>query len=167
MMSHIGTALGGVRLLTNSGNAEAAVKFLALLKDNSTHSVETWFCSECEETIDVGFQACWACGKERELVEGQVPAAASETGLNEPINQDSTQVDQVDDMVLRAYRASLIGFVLLPVITHAYSLYLLLPVTAQPDDLSSISDRLWYRAFTITTIGCLMWLVLLTVMLKS
>jgi len=167
MMSHIGTALGGVRLLTNSGNAEAAVKFLASLEDNSTHSGETWFCGECEETIDAGFQVCWACGKERHVVEGQVSAAASETRADEPNNQDSTQADQVDDIVLRAYRASWIGFILLPIITHAYSMYLLLRVAAQQRNLSPTGDRLWYRAFAITTIGWLTWIAVFIVITRS
>lgn len=200
MMSHVGTALGGVRLLTSSGNAEAAIEFLASIGDDSRSSDAAWFCGQCEETIDANFDVCWACGRERAMVEGQVPVPESETEPDRPIDADSksqavitsaprepshpyvppgvadtatnqnfttSSADDVDEMVLRAYRASLLGFILLPVITHAYSMYLLLRAAAQPGNLSPIGDRLWHRAFAITTIGCLMWIVLITVMLKS
>ena len=191
MMSYVGTALGGVRLLTSADSAAAAIEFLAGLEDDTPAPEGQWFCGECKETIDANFEICWACGKERGIVEAPAPKFEHEidqtidVGLDNEIvvgrptapssnpyvppgvsgsaameNVTASSSDDIDAMVLRAYRASLFGFVLIPVVTHAYSLYLLLSLAGPQANMSAKSNRLWYVAFAITTLGCIIWIAL-------
>jgi hypothetical protein len=64
---------------------------------------------------------------------------------------------QLEDWVLRAYRASLIGFFVFPIILHAYALCLLLRVAMHPERLTPQSNRRWYVAFVITICGSVTW----------
>lgn len=193
MLSYVGSALGGVRLLTSSGNSQAAIELLAGVEDDSRTSEAPWFCGECAESNEANFEICWACGQERKAVEGQFPSPVADAEHGSRLDADaksqavftkpsraqsnpyvspgvaaapasqasqSSATNEVDEMVLRAYRAAVLGFILLPVITHAYALYLLLRVASQTGNLSTVGNGLWMRAFAITTVGCLMWLTM-------
>ena len=64
MLSHIGTALGGVRVRVAADDEQRALQILA----DDAEQVESaghWKCSRCDEVNEPGFELCWSCSKPR------------------------------------------------------------------------------------------------------
>ncbi len=191
MLSHVGaSALGGIRLFALPQNAGLAREIIDTLEEIKGSD---WYCGECQELSEAGFEVCWSCGKGRRDVEADRPIVAKSVERlddnlqedhnqrqaatdpnpymspgtvkmqnDEPIAPDVKSVLDVDEMVTRAYRASLIGLMLLPVLAHLYSMYLLLLASAHPERLSDRTNRVWYGAFAIN-----MFVVLLSIIVVS
>ncbi|MEZ6118619.1 MAG: hypothetical protein R3C28_18915 [Pirellulaceae bacterium] len=63
MLSHVGSALGGVRLQVAAEDVEQANQVLLSLQDDG--SVSGWLCGRCQEEVDPGFEICWNCQAHR------------------------------------------------------------------------------------------------------
>ena len=75
-LSHIGSALSGVRLLVAEIDYDRARELL--LRYGETNSPGTsWYCGDCKETNEPSFDLCWSCGKTREEVGVPFPADES------------------------------------------------------------------------------------------
>ncbi|QDT62969.1 SPOR domain-containing protein [Calycomorphotria hydatis] len=148
---YVGSALGGVRLFTAAADAQAARE---LIEHHETSTdEENWLCSECQAEVDRGFDRCWSCGKDREAigtstpqVSDQVIASDTENDQRSPTGDttESTADSPIDPMVRRAFRSSMIGLGLLPIILHVYSMTLLFKRASQEEPLTQESNRLWY-----------------------
>ena len=56
-------------------------------------------------------------------------------------------------MVLRAWRAAVLGLVFLPGILHCYSMYMLLRATVVSDDFSPRINVRFYQAWAVNVLG--------------
>ncbi|RCS52632.1 hypothetical protein DTL42_07275 [Bremerella cremea] len=91
-LSYIGTALGDVKLVVRTVDAERASKLLqALIQESRDPQTSPWFCGACEEVVDAGFDLCWSCGQERSKVEAPFPEVADLA--SEPSGSDTTDPD--------------------------------------------------------------------------
>lgn len=93
-LSYIGSALGGVHVIVRSVDAEKALEIKEeLSQEDHELTGEPWFCGECEEVVDAGFQVCWSCGGERSEVEAAMPATADFENENQqqPVLEDSDE----------------------------------------------------------------------------
>lgn len=190
-MSYVGSAIGGVKLLTKDTDAEVAKSILTSLESDSAVG-EDWFCAKCEDTVDGSFEVCWSCGKPRHEVEGEAPAPPAYAApledfgdqhdvvvddgrdLSNPYSPSgvlsdapapsSTEADPIaEDMALRAFRASWVGLVLMPFLLNFYSIYLLLRLAYGDRTLSDRANRLWYWALGINLVAVCGWLAILQV----
>lgn len=139
VLSYVGTALGGVNLFVRTSDAVRAAEIISPLRDESDSHCEKWFCGNCDEEVDAGFQVCWSCGQVRAKAE-QASRPAANTN-----NSEVEANDKTEDTLRRAWNASLIGLVTLPIILHLYSIYLLLSVAEQGAKCSPQCRRLIYQ----------------------
>lgn len=77
-LSHIGPALGGVKVFVRTVDAEQALEIIEEIRAESNVSTEPWFCGTCEESIDGSFDVCWSCGQDRANAERPFPAVRDE-----------------------------------------------------------------------------------------
>lgn len=76
-LSYIGSALGDVKLIVRSEDSQRAQRLLDELSREARDPINgPWFCGECEEVIEPGFDMCWSCGQPREEVEAPFPEVA-------------------------------------------------------------------------------------------
>ena len=156
MLSHL-PVLGGVQLLSNSSDANEARQVIGEFQESVSPAAERWYCAECEETNDAGFEVCWDCGKDKQIVAGpSAPENKRTPSMDRSADVDAATVE-LEKTVNRAFRAALFGFVMLPFCWHVYSLYLLARTTQQLHKLSSDGQKTWRWAFLIDIIGCCMW----------
>ena len=88
-LSYFGSALGDVKLVVRTVDAERATKLLdKLIHEARDPQNGPWFCGACEEVIDAGFDVCWSCGKARSEVEAPFPEVANLA--SEPSGTDTT-----------------------------------------------------------------------------
>ncbi|MEW4455063.1 DUF2007 domain-containing protein [Bremerella sp. JC817] len=75
-LSYIG-AIGDVNVIVSSADIPAAAEVLEQLRQEADHRPgEAWFCGECQEVVDAGFDVCWKCGQSRDEVEAEMPVTA-------------------------------------------------------------------------------------------
>ena len=179
MLSHVGSALGGVSLTVRESDAERA---LQLLQDSDFDDVsDAWHCRDCGEDIEAGFEVCWSCGKNRDEVGVDLASVtrvkAGKTEVTDDVPNDELEIDgdrasnpysapryktegeeapvdvasasdidvsELEALVGRAWRASIIGLVFFPVLAHVYSLILLLTAATELPLLSEKTrSRFW------------------------
>ena len=188
MMSHVGTALGGVNLYVRNRDAEQAKILIDELMPDQEYS-PPWFCGACNEEVEGNFELCWSCGGLRSEVEAVMPDLAkvadrhfsAETQAEELVQQTDDQVrnpytaprtatkpteggeaaleifdEEADDNVRRAFRASVVGLVLLPIIAHTYSMYLLIKASSG-GNLSSRGSTLFLWTIVINVLSVVIW----------
>jgi hypothetical protein len=198
-LSFIGNTLGGVKLLVPKSDAEKAVAIIHTLGGASETPGGDWFCGECEETVDAGFEVCWSCGQSRADVQRPFPATVAGQPT-EPVGEphhhveiepdDITEEDRLNPyasprdntpppkisadedirinpeaeaMLLRAWRASVIGLVMCPLIIHMYSMYLLIRASMLTSTFSPAGTRRFYLALLINVfLGCAVGVFFLT-----
>ncbi|PQO33107.1 hypothetical protein [Blastopirellula marina] len=86
-LSYIGSALGDVKLIVRSEDAERASKLLnSLILEARDPQRGPWFCGACEEVIEPGFELCWSCGQPRSEVEAPFPETAALA--SDPVSSD-------------------------------------------------------------------------------
>lgn len=64
-LSHVGSALGGVRVLVSVSDAQRAAEIIESLVEEDDTSGGPWFCGRCKKEVDGDFQVCWSCGEPR------------------------------------------------------------------------------------------------------
>lgn len=148
MMPHLGTAIG-VSVLVAGPDAVRASQLLEQRQPVSA-TAGPWYCGVCKVDVEPGFEACWSCSQPRADVEQPFPEG-------QPVPQtraessDATNQLKAEELIHRAWRASLIcyGLIPLPIIGHLYSLMLLLESTGMGAQVSPKSRRLFLRALII------------------
>jgi hypothetical protein len=115
---YLGNATGWVKLMVDEEQAERAATVLRTATSEAA-SVPPWVC-ECGAEVDAGFDVCWACGLSRDAV--APPDDESHVTISAPVEADNPVAAAVD----RAWKASILGCVFLPVILHVYSTGILL-----------------------------------------
>ena len=63
-LSYVGSAIGGVRLMVDEAEREAATDILNREEPAAARG-EDWLCQKCFETVDAGFDVCWNCEADR------------------------------------------------------------------------------------------------------
>ena len=66
--------MSNVELHASPDDAEAAIEILESAHEADPKSTP-WYCHDCDETIEAGFQVCWSCGKDRPDGASQPPIA--------------------------------------------------------------------------------------------
>lgn len=84
MLSYIGSALGGVRVLVRQADVAAATSVLELVLDSQQLPGAQWFCGRCKVEVDAGFELCWSCGEARSQVEERLPEIPDGRDLAQP-----------------------------------------------------------------------------------
>jgi len=141
----------------------------------ATSPAVAWRCKECGEPGAAEFDVCWKCGAERQLPESPQPAGA--TGLplvaDEPAQQPPAEREEVDedvespaildahDLARRAWHASVLAFVLFPLLPFLsiYSVSLLLGLSEVSEPLSPRA-KLLCRAAWIANVAAFFALML-------
>jgi len=180
-LSHIGSALGGVKVFVRQTDVEKALEIIEDIRAESDTSGEPWFCGACEESIDGSFAVCWSCGQDRSLVERPFPDTSGDDAaedilpdpppmrtdeeeanpytspkMTETTTPDLQQLDineEVEEMVQSAWRAAVLGGVYLPVFMHIYSIYLLFQVSKEIDTFSQKSKKRFYGAIAVNILA--------------
>jgi len=191
VLSHVGTALGGVRLLVAQHDVARATEIIRSSEGTTGSAEDAWFCGHCREEVDAGFDVCWSCGKDRDEVEQPFPHPSSESS-SEATEQVDVDVDHVTEnfaperpaedklnpyaspladsipvpsevkpsaetivdpaveaMLLRAWRASILGLVFFPILLHFYSMYLLIRASTLRTGFTPAGNRRFYQAFAV------------------
>lgn len=122
MLSYVGPALGGVRLLVRAEDYSQAQN---LIQQKSVQPTEHWYCGKCHEVLEGSFATCWSCGQDREIVEASMPASAlMEFTAESESTQSHQSLAEADELVRRAWQAALISTFILPIILNLYSIFL-------------------------------------------
>lgn len=154
-LSLFGSGVVGVRLLVNAEDCEAAK--LAIVSEQSMPVPgREWYCDDCKETMGPAFDSCWSCGQPRQST--VVPVTVnnlenvSVTKEKSDGTKDVLEANAVDEIVLRAYRASIFGLVFLPFFFHLYSSYLLITVAARGETISPTRQRMFFGSVLINAL---------------
>jgi hypothetical protein len=177
LLSHVGTALGGVRVFVRADDVEEALEII----ESSGGASDPWYCGNCREMIEANFDLCWSCGNLRTDVEQPFPlvhgikhdlgeAAEQEAALPDlsgydaanpyasprapamataPIEPAGEISEEAEAMLLRAWRASIIGIVFLPFVLHLYSMYLLIRAASTTRAFTPQGEKRFYRAMAV------------------
>ena len=162
-LSHIGTALGGVKLQVNQQDAARAREELKSLDEVS--DIPEWICSECNSEVDAGFQTCWSCGNA--CSPDQATASLDPEQSSETTNSVSlagteakalTGLERTDDVAKRAWRAALLGVLFAPLLIYAIAI--VLPLATEPR--SRTATRKFYGTIIVTSLMIWIWYMMLT-----
>ncbi|RMF36968.1 MAG: DUF2007 domain-containing protein [Planctomycetota bacterium] len=96
MLSYIGPALGGVKVLVPSERASEAHAILREEVSAAEPSVPAWTCPRCYSQVDAGFELCWNCGAACPELEPSAEASSEGTtaeGPPESVSSPSTALD--------------------------------------------------------------------------
>lgn len=181
VLSHIGSALGGIRVLVDEVNADKAAQLLTELNESAGDDGEPWFCGVCQEEVDGSFAACWSCGRSKDDVAADSvpkpePPAVDTVELPKPIQTNNPYQppiegtveapvpetnQQANELLDRAWKAIILGTVFLPFIMQPYGLYLLYQSTKVTHDFSPELNRKFYRVLVAGILSCVAWLAFL------
>lgn len=138
-LSYVGSALGGVRLMVEKSEVERAERVL----DATIQPAElpAWQCPNCASQVDAGFAVCWKCGEDYAAGDAtdEFPDEGEPTGRAERLDSapetmrsshpagvaPEHEFQETIDLVNRAWRASIFGTVILPILAQLYSLFIL------------------------------------------
>lgn len=192
-LSYIGSALGGVHVLVRSVDAEKAMELKEELSQESHEPAgDPWYCGECEEVVDAGFQVCWKCGQDRSEVEAAMPANAEldDEQDMEPSLEDSDQPlpdkahfdeanpyaspqakvdgaemptqpseisEEAEAMLVRAWRAAIIGLTFMPFLANIYSMYMLFAALKETSQFTAEGNWRFNGAFLLNMLSGIAW----------
>lgn len=170
-LSHVGTALGGVRLQVPSVHADQAARLLDQSQSNDQNTLpqQPWTCPRCGANVDAGFGVCWSCMAQAPESTFTTPSAPRAKAPS-PADADESAALSADDAVApksadvladRAWRAALIGVVIPFVLPYAAVLILRL---VPHDDLSPPASRKFYGALAVVFLMCCAWWALFSPM---
>jgi len=104
-------------------------------------------------------------GEETEVVDARAmlrnpyasPTAESEAVPAEAEPDQFEPSEEAEAILVRAWRASILGFFLLPVILHFYSMYLLIRASMITERFSAKGSRRYYQAWAINVVSGFVW----------
>src|SRR5262249_28730997 len=105
-----------------------------------------WKCPRCGTRLSHEYTACPSCGAALEAVQTPkdymlAPRATAVGPEEQGIDVEGLQTRFADDLASRAYRAAIVGCLILPVVLHLYSGWLLLRLSVLPGKLSPSARR--------------------------
>ncbi|PQO31175.1 hypothetical protein C5Y96_12550 [Blastopirellula marina] len=192
-LSYIGSALGGVHVTVHSVDAEKAIEIKQELSQESHEPTGgPWFCGECEEIVDAGFQVCWKCGQDRSEVEAAMPATADldDEEEEEYLSDDNDQPlpdrahfdesnpyaspqakvksaekprkpteinEEAEAMLVRAWRAAIIGLTFMPILANIYSMYMLFAALKETNEFTPEGNWRFNGAFFLNMLSGIAW----------
>ena len=183
---------GGVGVFVSARDLEQARQVLA--RTETPAPLDTaelpWYCGKCREMVDADFDVCWSCAEVRDNVEQPVPAEVANDdtwsdsgergglelpgpsanpyqspmlgGALQPFRPAATSL--VEETVWRAWRASVIGLVIFPIVMHVYSIMLLIHATGQGRFSAKVRRR-FYWSWAIDAAAITGWALVLRVWL--
>ena len=95
---------------------------------------------------------------------GRCKKMASEA-MATPSDQHAEINQYAEAMLLRAWRASIIGIVFVPFVLHMYSMYLLIRAAMIATTFSPDGSKRFYRAFIVNVIAGCVWGTIIGLML--
>jgi hypothetical protein len=131
-----------------------------------------WSCEEERSAVEAPFPNSGDETQKRVDFDREANAGASlgttEFDLSNPYASPQTQAaaedpekyapleinEEAEAMLLRAWRAAIIGIVFIPVLTHFYSMYLLFRAAAMVENFSPQGKKRFYRAFAVDLAAC-------------
>lgn len=155
MLSYVGTALGGVKLFVKTADIERATEAMSELNQEQATADGVWYCGKCEVEVDQGFQVCWSCSQPRAEVEQPAPKITEPALVASELTDDLEPESEAS--LRRAWRASIIGLVFFPVLTHLYSMFLLIKVSLQGTKISARGQRLFYMTLAVNVFAVCVW----------
>ncbi len=144
--------MGRIRIKVREGDLPRARELLSEMRNRGG---SPWFCGPCQEVNEGSFDYCWKCGGERSVVATDPPLAeidnskvsidfssphAKDTQFNPspyapPESEPAVPVEvktsasmqvEYEDRIERAYKASVLGLITVPILLHLYSLAILM-----------------------------------------
>ncbi len=187
MLSHIGPALGGVKVLVPNDRREEALAILQNEASGDASPIPEWTCQRCYSQVPAGFEVCWNCATPIPQADGDDARPASNTATQTTATESAAphrlrpdawdaapasgrsgapdREAQQQAIVESAWRSAVIGFYLAPAIAHLYSLGVLACHAPLLVDLQSCLRRklLWTLVLdsTVLIVGAAMAWVLL------
>ncbi|MCA9191449.1 MAG: DUF2007 domain-containing protein [Planctomycetales bacterium] len=79
-LSYIGSAVGGVRLMVP---AQSQARAQELINNAREKTCEAWYCGNCQQDVDAGFEVCWNCGQHYSLTSSNRPVINRSFGEEE------------------------------------------------------------------------------------
>ena len=177
-LSYIQSGMRMISVFVAPEQFQDAQRLLDQLFDDSG---QPWYCGKCETEIEAGFDVCWSCGLPREEVEAPFPERKvnAHESISSPmfnaqadasnpysapvapvsITPDSPQTAEqirADDLINRAWTASILGMVFLPLVLQFYSMYLLIQAGTIDAPLSDQSQKRYNRAIVLNIIGIIL-----------
>jgi hypothetical protein len=179
-LAQIQSGMGAIRVYVALDQLDNAKHLLEELADDSG---EPWYCGKCKTDIDAGFDVCWSCGGLREEVQAPFPEGLEkvtehESPLEPALPMFNGQVDtsnpyhapaapakldaepsasedqlQADELINRAWIASIFGLVFLPFAMQFYSMYLLIGAGLIDAPLSEQSQSKYNRTIILNIAG--------------
>ncbi len=126
-LSHIGAAMGGVRLSVPEDALDAAKQILNLAQQPGG---DQWCCKRCNEVHEDSFEVCWNCHGTRQEFESSPPSLPNDLQLS--LSQKSSNAANLETVgtIESAWRAAVIGIVAPPfsLALNFYSLFQLAKV---------------------------------------
>ncbi len=96
-LSHVGSAIGGARLLVKSDDLDTAWGILNRIEqENQGFADEVSSpknCPHCGETVELSFVVCWSCGKSV----NEPPVSGESGSVEETITRNGVVVDSQDE----------------------------------------------------------------------
>jgi hypothetical protein len=167
---YVGSAIGGVRVLVPAAYKAQARELLEASGTETTKATDGWICSNCFAEVDPGFDVCWRCGHEQnercQTIQSSSASNNVTASTRESATTDAAQdsVD-VDDLVRRAWRASVIGNILIPIVAHVYSLSLLMQAYPKLQQASQRTRRLALAALLVDILAIVFFTMVLRILL--
>jgi hypothetical protein len=130
---YVGTAIGGVKLLVEPNDKSRALEILSEQVDHDTAMGDPWQCKNCFAEVDAGFDVCWRCDTERSA-DSKIVTSGEEFARDDnhhagmqaqPQQTSAVQTDDKEATIERAWRAAVLGALILPLVAQVYSLVLL------------------------------------------
>ena len=160
----LNTALGSIKIQVHDADVARARQVLSEVLNAPG---QAWYCGDCQETNEANFDYCWKCGGEKSDVATEPPQSeqlpeqykpedmlspqpvaapynpapyappTSALALSAPEFDSAAAQVEYEDTIQRAYRASLIALITVPVLLNIYSLVLLLGALSLPGTTTS------------------------------
>ena len=149
-LSHMAPTVG-IRVQVQEEFAERARQIIESedrRRSGAPHD-ESWYCGPCREEVEAGFETCWSCGQPREEVERPFPHERTQTAEA----MAEAPAAAAEETIRRAWRAAVLGLVILPIISHVYSLGLLLEASGRWSEISSESKQRYVRTMILDLIA--------------
>lgn len=177
---HLGPSTDA-RLLVPTADLERARELVERIEAELFRNLGSrWFCGPCEEENEGSFDYCWLCNKAREAVEDTTvdlspksderfgseanSTAAVRFDSDNPYASSRIAADERSDgfsaadetQITRAFQASVLGLLFLPVLMSLYSMMLLATVP-HSGDWPKASTRSYYRAWILNVLAIILW----------
>jgi hypothetical protein len=150
MLSYVGTAVA-TRICVQEEFAERARQIIASQDRRRSGTIEegAWYCGRCREEVDADFETCWSCGQPREDVERPFPQDRTPSLPDSSDAVATSRKEAADETVRRAWRTAVLGLGFFPIVSHIYSIGLLLEASGSGAVLSEKSRRLFVRTMVL------------------